>query len=85
MSTPHFLDANPKYTEMSGLVPVREKHETYMDIEPMTGAILQASKKIQINLMLKPIKELSLLSKVPDMLFPLVWADEVSKRNTLAS
>lgn len=76
MSPPHFLDGLPEYINMSGLTPVRDKHETFMDIEPLTGLILQASKKIQINLMMKPVKSLSSLKKVPSMLFPLVWADE---------
>ncbi|CAL8128506.1 unnamed protein product [Orchesella dallaii] len=76
MSTPHFLDANPEYIDNSGLVPDRSKHETFLEIEPTTGLILKASKKIQINLMLKRVKGISSMSKVPEMLLPLVWADE---------
>ncbi|ODM93105.1 Scavenger receptor class B member 1 [Orchesella cincta] len=76
MSTPHFLDANAEYIENSGLVPHRHKHETFLDIEPTTGIILQASKKIQVNLILKRVNGISSMSRVPEMLLPLVWADE---------
>lgn len=77
MSTPHFLDGDQEYINMSGLTPSRKLHETFMKIEPLTGVILQASKKIQINLVMKRVKGLSMLRRVPEqMLFPLVWADE---------
>lgn len=80
MSTPHFLDGNPEYINMSGLRPNRKLHETFMKIEPLTGVILKASKKIQINLVMKRVKGLSMLRRVPEqMLFPLVWADECAE------
>ncbi len=41
---------------------------------------MQASKKIQINLVMKRVKGLSMLRRVPEqMLFPLVWADECAE------
>ncbi|ODM93945.1 Scavenger receptor class B member 1 [Orchesella cincta] len=79
MSTPYFLDADPQYLEESGLMPVRSEHETFLDIEPMTGIIMQASKRIQINLILKRVKGIASISKVPEMLFPLIWMDEVGE------
>ncbi|ODM88104.1 Sensory neuron membrane protein 1 [Orchesella cincta] len=41
-----------------------------------TGIILQASKKIQVNLILKRVNGISSMSRVPEMLLHLVWADE---------
>ncbi|ODM99661.1 Platelet glycoprotein 4 [Orchesella cincta] len=81
ISTPYFIDADPQYLEESGLMPVRSKHETILDIEPMTGIVLQASKRIQLNLILKPVKRIASFSKVPEMLFPLIWMDESASLN----
>lgn len=37
-SKPHFLDADPVYREeVSGLHPDPAKHDSYLDIEPLTG------------------------------------------------
>jgi hypothetical protein len=41
-----------------------------------TGSLIQASKRFQINLELKPIKYPG-LKKVPSMLLPVLWVDEV--------
>ena len=41
MSTPHFLDADPSLHEaIEGVRPIREKHITFLDIEPNTGGLL---------------------------------------------
>ena len=38
MSTPHFLDADKSLHEaFDGVQPIREKHITYLNIEPTTG------------------------------------------------
>ncbi|ODM99666.1 Scavenger receptor class B member 1, partial [Orchesella cincta] len=76
MSMPHFLDADSQYAEESGLVSDPSKHEAFMDIEPFFGVILQASKRYQINLMLTRLKGIASFSKVPEILFPLLWIDE---------
>ena len=43
MSTPHFLDADESlWKAIDGVQPDREKHITYLNIEPTTGKHLQA-------------------------------------------
>lgn len=38
LSKPHFLETEPWVAKsVSGLHPSYNKHETYMDVEPMTG------------------------------------------------
>ena len=65
MSTPHFLDADPSLHEaIDGVDPDREKHITFLNIEPTTGFLtnfqyyllifhlgmsLQAHKRIQVS------------------------------------
>lgn len=40
-SKPHFLDADPAYlTNISGLSPDRDKHDSYLATEPLTGTAL---------------------------------------------
>lgn len=79
MSTPYFMDADKGYLEDSGLPePVREKHLTFLDIEPHSGVLLRGHKRIQVNVDLKlgtGINAYKNLTK--DIVFPLVWADEV--------
>ena len=38
MSTPHFLDGDPQLVEnIDGIDPVRELHQTYLHLEPLSG------------------------------------------------
>ena len=38
ISKPHFLDADPGYREnVSGMHPNRSKHDSFLDIDPLTG------------------------------------------------
>ncbi|CAL8092464.1 unnamed protein product [Orchesella dallaii] len=76
MSYPHFLHGDPEYIEKSGLTPDVEKHSAFLTIHPRTAIVLQGSMKFQINLMLKPIRSIKSLSKIPEMVFPLMWVDE---------
>lgn len=57
---PHFLDADVRYGYMiEGLTPSPEKHSIFTDIEPNTGSPLRGGKKLQFNMFLKKIDEIS--------------------------
>jgi len=75
-STPHFLYGAEEYAEKAKLHPDPKLHMTYIDLEPNTGVLLRASKKIQINVQIKPFKRLQGFKYAPDMLLPVMWADE---------
>ncbi|KAI3487331.1 hypothetical protein L1887_48779 [Cichorium endivia] len=50
ISAPHFLYGSPellKYFE--GVHPNRSKHESYIDIDPVTGIAMKGRKRLQIN------------------------------------
>ena len=49
-SKPHFLDGDPLLLEkVNGLNPDRKHHESFLDVEPTTGANIQVQIKIQVN------------------------------------
>lgn len=57
---PHFLNADERYGLMvDGLNPLMEKHNVFMDIEPNTGTPLRGGKKLQFNMFLKKIDQIS--------------------------
>ena len=49
MTAPHFWNADSNLvTQMNGVKPDRELHDTFLDIEPITGVALSAHKRIQV-------------------------------------
>ena len=52
MTAPHFWNADSNLvTQMNGVKPDRELHDTFLDIEPITGVALSAHKRIQVFLL----------------------------------
>lgn len=82
-SMPHFLNADPKFLESiaSGLAPDRSKHIIYIDMETISGTPLSAAKRMQFNMELKPLEEMSYMQNVPEMLFPMMWVEEGANLN----
>merc|ERR1712106_283542 len=77
MSTPHFLDADPALAlAIDGIDPDPVKHITYLNLEPMTGMPLQAHKRIQISVPLRPTHYFDCMINAKENVFPLVWVDE---------
>ena len=57
---PHFWGADDRYYLMiDGLARLEEKHKIFTDIEPNTGSPLRGGKKMQFNMFLKKIDEIS--------------------------
>ncbi|XP_015913057.2 lysosome membrane protein 2 isoform X1 [Parasteatoda tepidariorum] len=74
---PHFYLAHESIQErVHGLKPEREKHETYVDIEPKTGIVLGASRKLQMNFILKSYSEMEDFQNLPFSVVPLLWVTE---------
>ncbi|OXA40564.1 lysosome membrane protein 2 [Folsomia candida] len=76
-SWPHFFDGDAEYLNQSlGLRPHKMLHETFLSLEPNTGALLAASKRFQINIEIKPARYFANVKKIPSMVLPLLWVDE---------
>lgn len=77
LSSPHFYHGDEEFVRaVRGLKPVKEMHETFLDIHPLTGLVMRASKRLQINVDLKGNERLTLLKNVQDTIFPVVWIEE---------
>uniref|UniRef100_A0A5F8HI56 Platelet glycoprotein 4 n=1 Tax=Monodelphis domestica TaxID=13616 RepID=A0A5F8HI56_MONDO len=78
ISLPHFLHASPDVPEpIEGLNPNEEEHRTYLDVEPITGFTLQFAKRLQVNILVKPVKKIDTLSKLKrNYLIPILWLNE---------
>ncbi|XP_003748561.1 lysosome membrane protein 2 [Galendromus occidentalis] len=77
MSAPHFYMGEPKLSQdIIGLKPTKEKHETFLDISSMTGLVLRAAKRLQINIEVKPSLYVPTLENVTTRIIPVAWIEE---------
>lgn len=77
ISWPHFLNFPNRAKQLIGLQPDRERHSSYLNIEPNTGLTLEA--KVSIQLGIKIDSTMPGLSSVPFMVFPIFWTTLVKK------
>lgn len=78
LSTPHFLNGDPLLLQqVDGLSPTPANHDTFIDIEPMTGAVLRVRRRLQVNAEIGPNEAFQasqvLKSKI---IHPFIWIDQ---------
>ena len=74
VSFPHFYLADESYLKMmTGLKPNKTKHEFSIALEPTTGIPLNVEAKLQINMLMQPIKHFKYYENVPKMMVPMIW------------
>uniref|UniRef100_A0AAY5K9H8 Scavenger receptor class B, member 2c n=1 Tax=Esox lucius TaxID=8010 RepID=A0AAY5K9H8_ESOLU len=77
MSSPHFYQADEKFVkDIFGMKPNKEQHETIIDINPLTGMILQASKRLQVNVFVEKIPVFSQTGDIRSLVFPVLYLNE---------
>jgi len=81
MSSPHFYMAEQQLDHFSTSFkkPAKEDDETYLNIEPVTGMVLKAHKRIQVNMPIVPTNrdEIPFLKDITHVpAFPVLWLDE---------
>lgn len=55
-SKPHFLGGDSSLVaSVEGLTPMKDAHETYIDIEPQTGLLASANKRLQVNFLVSSL------------------------------
>lgn len=80
-SKPHFLDGDPSLTKnVIGMHPVRSKHDTVVDVEPITGATLNVARQLQINFQVNQSSHYSQLEHIRGtdgvLYYPLFYVNE---------
>ncbi|GBP51885.1 Sensory neuron membrane protein 2 [Eumeta japonica] len=83
-SLPHFYLGSEELLEYieGGLRPDKEKHNTYVYIEPTTGVVMKGVRRFQFNIELRNIETVPQLEKVPTGLFPVLWIEEGAELTT---
>ncbi|XP_022244207.1 lysosome membrane protein 2-like, partial [Limulus polyphemus] len=76
-SGPHFYQGALEYqSAIDGIKPIKKKHETFLDVEPLTGLVLNASKRLQLNIYVRQTPGIIGLQNIHDTIFPLIWLCE---------
>ncbi|XP_040915173.1 lysosome membrane protein 2c [Toxotes jaculatrix] len=77
MSPPHFYQADERFAQdVFGMKPNKEQHETTIDINPLTGFLLRAAKRMQVNVYVEKIPTFSQTGNVRTVVFPVVYLNE---------
>ncbi|KAK2115852.1 Lysosome membrane protein 2 [Saguinus oedipus] len=77
MSFPHFYQADERFVSaIEGMHPNKEDHETFVDINPLTGIILKAAKRFQINVYVKKSDDFIETGDIRTMVFPVMYLNE---------
>lgn len=77
LSQPHFYQASSQVIEsVKGIHPQKIKHETKLDLEPMTGIPMDVAKRLQVNLYIEKVKFVLPSSRIDKQVLPVLWIDE---------
>jgi len=77
MSCPHFYMGDKSYIDaIDGMNPNKQNHETFLDVEPMTGAVFSAQKRLQVNALLQKSTLFDQLKNINVTLFPVAFLNE---------
>ncbi|XP_007947226.1 lysosome membrane protein 2 [Orycteropus afer afer] len=77
MSFPHFYQADEKFlSAIVGMHPNEEYHETFVDINPLTGIILRAAKRFQINVYVRKLDDFGETGNIRTLVFPVMYLNE---------
>ncbi|MBD3340896.1 MAG: hypothetical protein GF353_17440 [Candidatus Lokiarchaeota archaeon] len=75
LSHPHLLYADESLkNDTIGMHPNTEKHETYIDVEPITGMTMRARQRIQINFRATPTDKW--YPNNTEVIIPILWFDK---------
>lgn len=81
-SKPFFVDADPFYRENltnfpdAGRVITPEVFDTFLDIEPTTGTVFRAQKRLQTSVRVVRNANVEATTLIQEFYFPIMYADE---------
>ncbi|MFO7795733.1 MAG: hypothetical protein ACQERB_03165 [Promethearchaeati archaeon] len=72
VSKPHFLGCEHEIADsIIGINPIKENHETFIDVEPISGITMNAKQRIQINFEVNPSNKLK--PNINESIMPIIW------------
>lgn len=80
-SPPHFYQSDKSLLEkVHGLKPEKSKHETFLEIEPITGVVMRGAQRVQINIALESVDVLTQTKGSFEKVFlPFMFASETAE------
>lgn len=78
MSQPHFLAADKDLVQdqVIGLTPDPEQHGTILDVEPLTGVVMNAQKRLQLNVYIRNVSHIRETANIDHIYYPVLWLNE---------
>ena len=77
ISLPHLLYAADHYQNaVEGIMPDANSHRTVLQVEPHTGLVLSAQKRLQINVFLTADPFFDDLKQISEVILPAMWINE---------
>ncbi|XP_039606711.1 lysosome membrane protein 2a [Polypterus senegalus] len=77
VSFPHFFQADQKYIDaIEGMHPNKEDHETYLDVNPLTGFPVRGCKRAQLNIILDKYDAFPQTKLLNQTIFPIMFINE---------
>jgi len=78
LSKPHFLDADRSVLEaVNGMAPRGDKHDTYIDVEPITGISMKARARVQVNFKVSPTD--AWYTEIGENYMPILWVERAAE------
>uniref|UniRef100_A0A1I8A493 Protein croquemort n=1 Tax=Steinernema glaseri TaxID=37863 RepID=A0A1I8A493_9BILA len=76
-SNPHFYGADPEVIDLfPRFRPSKEEDLTALDIEPQTGTLLRANKRLQMSILFRRFPDVSSFSNILPGAYPMFWVNE---------
>jgi len=76
LSQPHFLNADSYYNDrLIGMKPNKEKHDFFVDVEPMAGSSIKTAIRLQINVALLKSPNIFRFRNFKENIFPVFWQE----------
>lgn len=78
LTFPHFYLADQALREaVTGISPPEaEKHQLYVDVQPIMGTTMKARARVQINLAVNQVRDIKQVASFPDIVFPIMWFED---------
>ena len=83
LSNPNFYLAEHQLDNFQGtILPDKERDESRITVDRDTGTVTKAENKLQINMPIVKHPKITILQKVADIVFPVIWVNNVYSIST---